>query len=195
MRPHLLEITLFCLVAYTGEPLISASENQSDGRDSFNEGWLYFLGKNEDARFPETNDEHWLPLNLPHAKTSGPPASRKNRLGQQDTSLVCWYRKRFQLPNHQSNQPIQILFDGANGIVSVWINGHFLGRSSTGNDSFLFQLDPFVRFGDSDNVISVKLEALDKSIESPEQLSLNHNVWLNAGGADQSHQSHTSQEY
>lgn len=157
--------------------LLLASQDNKGIRVSFNQEWLFYLGKNEDARFPETSDAHWQSLNLPHFEAQEIASQALANLGIEES----WYRKRFSVPIEHQNKTIGIHFDGAHGGITAWINGHYVGASDPEEKAFHTELTPHIRFGESENILSVRLAANAENPSEHGALCLNENVWLEIG--------------
>ncbi|HEY4787002.1 MAG TPA: beta-galactosidase GalB, partial [Bacteroidales bacterium] len=92
---------------------------------------------------------------------------------------IGWYRKSFNLPIEASKKHIFIDFDGVYRNSEVWINGHYLGKRPYGYSSFRYELTSWLKFGNTPNVISVKV---DNSAQPNSRYytgsGIYRNVWL-----------------
>ena len=152
------------------DPLQASSSSQLE-RIAFDEGWLYYAGENDDARFPETEDSHWRRLDLPHSESSVDP------------TLDQWYRKRFNVSPDLQGKRISIHFDGAIGEATIWLNGHFLGTTQFAQ-SVNFELSRHLHFGKEANVLSIKLSPSSENALSNETISLSRSSWLEVAPLD-----------
>ena len=60
------------------------------------------------------------------------------------------------LPPADAGQSVVIEFEGVRERAQVWINGHLLGQRPYGYTSVVYDLTPFLRFGDQDNILAVR---------------------------------------
>ena len=128
---------------------------------SFNEGWLFYNGKNE-ASSKDFNDADWRKLNLPHDwAIEGPFDIKYNaRTGGLPVHGEGWYRKHFVVDQANSDKRVSVTFDGAMNNSKVWVNGQYVGERPFGYMGFEFDITPHLVFG-QDNVIAVQLTPED----------------------------------
>ena len=168
--------TLIILTSIATSLLPKTLADESESRRPFNQNWLFHRGDYEDARFPETDDEHWRQLNLPHSsRTSEQAKSARSYALASETS---WYRKRFDVPATRKGQPVSIYFEGVAGEATVWINGHQLSNNRPTQAAFYNELTPFLRYGGEPNVIAIRLQRRGAPDKAQRQLALSGNVWL-----------------
>ena len=151
---------IFNLVCF-GILVTSCSQPVEPGRENFNQQWNFYLGTPEKAEDPDFDDSGWRKLNLPHDWSIEGKFSADNPASPGGGALpggTGWYRKSFTLPASAEGKKIFIDFDGVYCNSEVWINGHYLGIRPNGYISFRYDLTPFVRFGNSKNVIAVKVD-------------------------------------
>jgi beta-galactosidase len=147
-------------------------------RENFNQGWLFqrqSAGSGElgsfdrdttaasqiEPRFlgaiqPAYDDSSWEHITLPHTWNS------------QDTMDavagywrgIGWYRKHFKLDPSSSGKRISLEFEGANLVSEFWLNGAYLGMHKSGYTSFELDLTAHVQFGNTENVLTVKVDNL-----------------------------------
>src|SRR5690606_28925292 len=68
-----------------------------------------------------------------------------------------WYKKDFTVDKDDHSKRISILFDGVYCNSEVWINGHYLGKRPNGYIGFEYDLSPYLKFGES-NQLLVKVD-------------------------------------
>ncbi|MGB8193213.1 MAG: sugar-binding domain-containing protein [Chitinophagaceae bacterium] len=153
---------------------------------SFNEGWKFFLGDDSTARQSVYNDKSWRTLTLPHDWSIEGNFSESHPATNQGGALptgVGWYRKTFTIPSSSKNKLVYIEFDGVYCNSEVWINEHYLGKRPNGYISFRYELTPYLKYGSSRNVISVKV---DNSAQPASRWytgsGIYRNVWLTTTG-------------
>jgi len=149
-------------------------------------GWKFHKGNEgsfelamEDAKFPSYNDEKWSNIDIPHDW---------NTLDEFDGTLtshngylprgIGWYRKHFKIdPAHRSKK-IFIEFEGIFRNSKIWINGSYLGHHESGYTSFVYDITNYVRFGDEDNLLVVKVDARESEGWWYEGCGIYRHVWL-----------------
>jgi len=135
--------------------------NQARIEVNFDFNWKFFKGDvpgPEDADFTDAN---WKSINLPHDWSIAGPFSKDNPSGSSGGYLpggIGWYKKSFQLPEDYKDKKIFIEFDGVYMNSEVWINGHHLGNHPYGYTSFYYDITPYLRYGDSKNVLTVRVD-------------------------------------
>jgi hypothetical protein len=124
----------------------------------FNNDWRFHLGDVYQAKEKDYNDSEWRMLNIPHdwsielnfdKKYASSTAYLPGGIG--------WYRKSFIVPAEWRGKSIKILFDGIYNNSEVWINGHYLGKRPNGYISFIYDITPYLFFGE-ENIISVRVD-------------------------------------
>jgi beta-galactosidase len=129
--------------------------------EEFNKDWKFNLGDNETAKSYVFDDSQWRTLRLPHDWSIEGEFSEKNPAGVGGGALpggIGWYRKTFKLPAGDKEKIIFVDFDAVYRNSEVWINGQYLGKRPFGYISFRFELTKYLKFGDSTNVIAVKVD-------------------------------------
>lgn len=149
-RPVQLPLSLRILFASSlclAVNLLAGDADASASDIAFNSGWLYQVGENADARFPETNDANWQRLTFPHEPSAHP-------------TEVRWYRKHFNLPTAPQDERTLFRIGGVTGVISVWLNGHFLGAKTADAKGVEFDLSLRLKFdAELENVLALKLDA------------------------------------
>jgi beta-galactosidase len=68
-----------------------------------------------------------------------------------------WYRKTFEAPEEWRGQKVLVEFEGVYMNADVWLNEHCLGHHPYGYTSFVYDLTPYLKFGEQ-NLIRVLVE-------------------------------------
>jgi beta-galactosidase len=177
MNNKLLLITIFFIV------FLTSISNAQETRETklFNSDWKFNLGDIDYAKEPGYNDSKWRQLNLPHDWSIEQDFS--NKYASCTAYLPCgigWYRKTFDVPVPYKDKIVTIIFDGVNNNSEVWINGHYLEKRPNGYISFIYNLTPYLNFGQK-NIISVRVDHT-KYADSRwyNGSGINRNVWLRA---------------
>ncbi len=151
-------------------------------RADFGENWKFHLGDIQGAENPDVNDSLWRTLNLPHDWSIEGAFSNDHPATVGGGALpggIGWYRKTFLLNKNDKGKAIFIDFDGVYMNSRVWINGHLLGERPYGYISFRYDLTPFLHYGDSANVIAVKVDnSLQPNSRWYSGSGIYRNVWL-----------------
>ncbi|MBN1181873.1 MAG: glycoside hydrolase family 2 protein, partial [Bacteroidales bacterium] len=129
--------------------------------DKFTSNWKFFLGDIDNANNPDFIDSSWRVLNLPHDWSIEGEFSANHPATPGGGALpggIGWYRKSFHISECDSNKLIFIDFDGVYMNSEVWINGNYLGKRPNGYISFRYELTPYLKYGDKQNVIAVKVD-------------------------------------
>ncbi|MBI9057114.1 MAG: DUF4982 domain-containing protein [Labilibaculum sp.] len=126
----------------------------------FNFDWKFNLGNVEKAQKTGLNDSSWRDVRLPHDWSVEHSFTQKNTGGA--TAFlpggIGWYRKTFMMPNEAVDKNTRIEFDGVYTNSEVWINGQYLGKRPFGYAPFAYDLTPYLNYGDTKNLIAVKVD-------------------------------------
>ncbi len=120
-------------------------------------------GKASGAAAPFYDDAHWRSVCVPHDWAIAQPVDPAANLSQGfRRGGVGWYRGYFRLPAMWQDRDIELAFGGAATHATVWVNGALLYRSFSGAIPFRMDIGPFARFGDSVNVVAVRVDANER---------------------------------
>ncbi len=128
---------------------------------NFDDGWKFSLTATDAASDPTFDDSGWRILDLPHDWSIEGAFSPDNPSGVGGGALpggIGWYRKSFSLKDEYRSKRAFIEFDGVYMNSEVWLNGHKLGVRPYGYISFRYEMSPYLHFGDSVNVVAVKVD-------------------------------------
>ncbi|WP_206684057.1 beta-galactosidase GalB [Pontibacter beigongshangensis] len=161
-------ITLFVAVAMllgmfscTSAKPEGGAEANARTRSDFTKDWTFSLGEQQGAQEPEFNDAGWRKLNLPHDWSIEGSFSESHPAGTGGGALpggIGWYRKSFTLTEDDKGKVFYIDFDGVYMNSEVWVNGQHLGKRPNGYISFRYDLTPHLQYGNTANVIAVKVD-------------------------------------
>ncbi|MCK9399453.1 MAG: DUF4982 domain-containing protein [Bacteroidales bacterium] len=151
-------------------------------KTDFNHAWKFELKDSSSYSKVEYNDIHWRSLDLPHDWSIEGTFSKDNPAGIGGGALpggTGWYRKTFRLPESDSLRRIYITFDGVYHNSEVYLNGQLLGIRPNGYISFQYDLSPYLKFGEAQNVIAVRVDNSDQPNSRWYSGSgIYRNVWL-----------------
>jgi beta-galactosidase len=165
----------------------------------FNPGWKFLKADVTNAMDVAFDDSSWTDVSAPHtwndvdsyaAIISHSGGDRKAWTG------IGWYRKHFKLPATAKDGKVFLESEGLKQAGRFWVNGKFVGKYENGITPLGLDLTSFVNFGDTENVIAVKVdnsndyqeEATSAGFEwmsrafNPNYGGLNHDIWLHLAG-------------
>ncbi|MDR3121113.1 MAG: beta galactosidase jelly roll domain-containing protein, partial [Clostridiales bacterium] len=123
-----------------------------------NKHWKFRLGDAPTAWQKDFEDTDWDSVTLPHDWAVSLEFSRENSSG---TGYLPggtgWYRTRFTLPEAGRDKKIWVVFDGVYKNSQVWVNGYNLGNRPYGYSTFRYDITDFAAFGETENVLSVRV--------------------------------------
>ncbi len=129
--------------------------------DNFCKSWKFHLGEVSNGQEPGLDDSQWRLLDLPHDWSIEGEFSNDHPATPSGGALpggIGWYRKTFTAPDSKKERLAFIDFDGVYCNSEVWINGHYLGKRPYGYISFRYELTPFLKYGEENNVLAVKVD-------------------------------------
>ncbi|MDR1682169.1 MAG: DUF4982 domain-containing protein [Candidatus Symbiothrix sp.] len=120
--------------------------------EKINKQWQFYLGDRPDEK------TQWESLDLPHdwsVKQSLSPslASCQGFL----PGGIGWYRKSVFIPQDKQDELIYLYFEGVYNRSEVFVNGQSVGSRPNGYISFLYDITPFVQYG-QENEIAVRVD-------------------------------------
>jgi beta-galactosidase len=139
----------------------SNDRTQARITENFNKGWKFRLGDTTNVISPSFDDSGWRSLNLPHDWSIEGEFNKDNPATPVGGALpggIGWYRKTFRIKNDLTDKQVFIDFDGIYRNSEVWINGQYLGKRPYGYISFEYELTPYIKTADQDNVIAIKVD-------------------------------------
>ena len=154
-----LKLTLFALLCIWIFSVQGTLAQVSFGSPTdINNGWLFLLQDEPQAKNQEFNDSKWRTLDLPHdwsieGQLSPTLASCTGYL----PGGIGWYRKHITVPQDQEGKKQYIYFEGVYNRSEVYVNGNLVGKRPNGYVSFMYDITPLIRFGE-DNVIAVRVD-------------------------------------
>jgi len=129
--------------------------------NSFNHDWKFHLGDVDHAQDRLFDDSNWRTLSLPHDWSIEGDFSPDHPATPGGGALpggVGWYRKSFRIADSLKVKMIFIEFDGIYMNSDVWINEFHLGNRPNGYISFRYEITPYLRKGNLENVIAVRVD-------------------------------------
>ena len=124
----------------------------------FNENWRFNLSDEKEGAQPELDDSKWRVLNLPHDwSVEGVYSPDKASATGYLPGGIAWYRKTFTVPDSEKGNNVYIYFEGVYNHSEVFVNGQSVGKRPNGYISFMYDLTPFLKYGE-ENLISVRVD-------------------------------------
>jgi beta-galactosidase len=134
------------------------------------------------------DDSGWRIVNLPHDWCIELPLVQKDEREHVEhgcfaigpdfpENSVGWYRRTFDIPKRDLGRRISVEFDGAFRDSIVWINGHRLGRHTSGYTPFRYDLTDFLNYG-AKNVLAARVDASCYEGWWYEGAGIYRHVWL-----------------
>ncbi len=123
----------------------------------FDNDWKFILSDVKDGSNPQLNDSKWRSLDLPHDwSIEGPYSPDKASCQGYLPGGIGWYRKTFTVPETEKDKKIFIYFEGVYDHSEVFINGTSVGKRPYGYISFMYDLTPYLKFG-QENTLAVRV--------------------------------------
>ena len=125
---------------------------------NLNLGWRFHPGDEPKAWYKGFEDSSWRMVTLPHDWSVEFPFDRRNASG---TGYLPGgtgvYRKHFSIPGEWKGKRVYITFDGVYNNGMFWCNSYYLGKRPYGYSELVFDITDFVSFGETENVITVRV--------------------------------------
>ncbi len=127
----------------------------------FTKNWKFHLGDATNGQEASLDDSQWRILDLPHDWSIEGEFNKDNPATPGGGALpggIGWYRKSFSIPESDKKKLLFVDFDGVYRNSEAWINGHYLGKRPYGYISFEYELTRFLKYGNEQNVLAVKVD-------------------------------------
>ncbi|MDO9257071.1 MAG: glycoside hydrolase family 2 TIM barrel-domain containing protein [Bacteroidales bacterium] len=148
-------LTTALLVLVTG---MLQAKPQFGKAQLFNNNWRFMLSEEKEGSSPTLDDSKWRKLDLPHDwSVEGTYSPDKASCTGYLPGGIGWYRKTFSVPESEKGNKVFIYFEGVYNHSEVFINGTSVGKRPNGYISFMYDLTPYLKFG-QENVISVRVD-------------------------------------
>jgi beta-galactosidase len=160
-------LALSCVILGLSCPILNGQTNRFQPPASpraiynFNPDWKFNFGDTTGADQPGFDDSAWSAVSLPHTwnETDSYRAYISHSGGDQSEKFgIGWYRKRFKLPAGTDGQKVFLQFDGMRQAGRFFLNGQPIGKYENGVTAVGFDITKFVRFGEQDNLLAVKVD-------------------------------------
>ena len=154
-------ILTFAIAMFTA--LMGQAKPQFGNAMLFNENWRFSLSDAKEFANSGFDDSKWRKLDLPHDwSVEGTYSPDKASCTGYLSGGIGWYRKTFTVPESEKSNKVFIYFEGVYNQSEVFINGTSVGKRPNGYISFMYDLTPYIKFG-QENIISVRVDhSLDR---------------------------------
>ncbi|WNH12960.1 sugar-binding domain-containing protein [Thalassobellus suaedae] len=152
------KVFLVILLVVTGINLFAQDFGR---RKNINDDWSFNLGDVQYGGREKMDCSEWATVDLPHDWTVKQSAS--SELSSCTGYLpggIAWYRKNIEVPNTEQGNKVYIYFEGVYNNSEVFINGKWVGKRPNGYISFIYDLTPYIKWGES-NSIAVRVDHSD----------------------------------
>ena len=127
-------------------------------REKLNDDWFFNLGDIQYGGIENMDCSKWAVVDLPHDWTVKQNASPE--LASCTGYLpggIAWYRKEINVPVQEKGNKVYIFFEGVYNNSEVFINGKWVGKRPNGYISFMYELTPYIKWGEK-NSIAVRVD-------------------------------------
>ena len=141
--------------------LISTSNFYCQGfgeRVLLNDSWFFHLGDIKYGGRESMDCSKWDIVELPHDWSVKQHASPE--LASCTGYLpggIGWYRKNITIPEAKKGEKVYVYFEGVYNNSEVFINGKWLGKRPNGYISFMYELTPYIKWGE-ENSVAVRVD-------------------------------------
>jgi beta-galactosidase len=106
------------------------------------------------------DDSAWRGLDLPHDfVVEGPFDPEENPAQGYRPKGQAWYRKTFTLASSDRGKQLELRFDGVAVNATVWVNGDVVAHSHSAYSAITVDLTAIAHYGDTPNIIAVRVDA------------------------------------
>jgi len=128
---------------------------------NFNPDWKFIREDATNAERVDFDDAKWTTVSAPHTYNDADSYQHIISHSGGDRYAyagIAWYRKHFKLPAAAKDGKVFLEFEGLKQAGRFWVNGQYVGKYENGVTPCGLDLTKFAKFGDTDNVIAVKVD-------------------------------------
>lgn len=151
---------LFLLAALLLTTLSAGAQTSFGKAQRLDEGWLFRLQDEADAKNADYNDSRWQRVIVPHDwGVTRPMSPDRGSCQGYLPGGIGWYRLHFTptAEDVADGGHLYIYFEGVYNRSTVYVNGEQVGYRPSGFSSFMYELTPYLKLG-ADNVIAVRVD-------------------------------------
>ncbi len=139
-------------------------QNKSHAPLCFNHDWEFYLSTDSSTFYSSDKpDIPWEKVDFPHTPVIEPLIVKDQWQG------ICWYRKKFYLPQDVNGNKLYLKFEGAMNVAEVWLNGVKKIKHVGGYLPFVIDFTREAHPGDT-NLVVVRLDNRDNPVTGPKPL-------------------------
>ena len=119
--------------------------------ETINDAWHFYKGKIKNP-FSDDASQSWEKVTLPHSWNT------QDILDDEDGYYrgESWYKKTMKIPQVYEGQQVFLLFEGANQVTSLFVNGKAVGEDHIGGyTTFARDITKAIKQGDNEITIKV----------------------------------------
>ena len=136
-------------------------------------------GNAQGAAATDYDDSDWSSVTLPHDWASFQPFVETANLSQGYRPRgIGWYRRMLHLDPADRGKQIELQFGAIATNATIWINGSVVAHNWSGYNSVYVDMTPFARFGETANVVVVRVDATVMEGWWYEGAGLYRHAWL-----------------
>jgi beta-galactosidase len=141
--------------------------------------WRFHLGDLDGKKAVDYNSRSWRTVQLPHDWSVKQPLSPT--LASATGYLpggIGWYYKKLTIPQVDQGKKLHLYFEGVYNRSEVFVNGQSVGKRPNGYISFGYDISPYVKYG-QENEITVRVDhSLDADSRWYTGSGIYRDVWL-----------------
>jgi len=126
---------------------------------NFNPDWKFLKADAPGSEEPGFSDASWQTVSTPHTWNDVDSFDEKIARGGEASLYMgqATYRKHFKLPVELKGRKIFLEFEGIRQAGKFFLNGKPVGKHENGVTAFGLDLTEAAKFGDEENVLTVKI--------------------------------------
>ena len=125
----------------------------------FVDDWRFKLESGGDKIKLNDDAEKWRKVTLPHDwSVEGRYSHTYGSATGYLPGGLGWYAKSFSVPESAKGKKVFIYFEGVYNRSKVYLNGNLLGERPNGYVSFMYDLTPYLKYGNEMNDIRVEVD-------------------------------------
>ncbi|MGL1956347.1 MAG: DUF4982 domain-containing protein [Colwellia sp.] len=132
---------------------------------NMNTNWLYIAQDVVNGQSTSLDDSKFVQVSVPHANTVLP---KHLDIDVNDYRFTSWYRRYFSLESQYSKSRVSIEFQGVATVADIYVNGTYVTQHKGAYTSFSVDITDHLKFGNTKNVIAVKVDSTRHADVPPE---------------------------
>ena len=152
--------------------------SQVRSRQSINDNWKFIRSGVAYAEMPKLDDSKWELVSLPHTWNAHDPFDDDKTYYRG----IGWYRRNLVLTAAQLQKKLFLVFEGANQVADIYVNGAFAKRHTGAYTAFSVDISPYAKAGE--NLVAVQVNNAHDPFVAPLSIGyasyggLYRDVWL-----------------